>query len=492
VSSDVPLLAALAQGRRSARGSTLGASYERVPDGGFIDRPMSQSREMEQPVCATESDGARSRGEAGSAKDDRGFAEDRHLWKQTLPTHEPIEDGIHDLHHQCREFLIALWLSPGRRSLALLIVGMVLVICATAVVQVGLNAWNRPFYEAIAHRSFPAFLDQLLFFGVIAACLLVLNVAQVWLREMIKLNSREWLTRDLFGEWLKPGRSIRLARAGELGINPDQRIHEDARRLTELSADLGVGLLQASLLLLSFLGVLWSISGTLDIWICGVSLTIPGYMVWCALLYAASGSWLTWRVGRPLVGMNSRRYQRESEFRFALFEANQQIQNISSRRGEEGENRRLSLDLEKVLGMVREIVDATARLTWITAGYGWISIVAPIAIASPAYFTGKLSFGELMVVVGGFNQVNQSLRWFVDNFALLADWRAALSRVIKFREALLRSENGHEPESRVKHLRDFANHLSLHYGHVLKGKKAADGAIELDVARSSVRSGCLR
>ena len=241
MSTDVPVIAALAQGRRSARGSTLGASYERVPGGGFIDRPMSQSREMEQPACATESDGARSRGAAGSAKDDRGFAGERHLWKQTSPTHQPIEDGIHDLLHQCREFLIALWLSPGRRSLALLIVGMVLVICATAVAQVGLNAWNWPFYEAIADRSFPVFLDQLLVFTVIAGCLLVLNVAQACLREMIKLNSREWLTRDLFGEWLKPGRSIRLARAGEVGVNPDQRIHEDARRLTELSADLGVG-----------------------------------------------------------------------------------------------------------------------------------------------------------------------------------------------------------------------------------------------------------
>jgi ABC-type multidrug transport system fused ATPase/permease subunit len=157
--------------------------------------------------------------------------------------------------------------------------------------------------------------------------------------------------------------------------------------------------------------------------------------------------------------MNSRRYQRESEFRFALFQANQQMQNSASRRGEEGENRRLGLDLEKVLGMVREIVDVTARLTWITAGYGWISIVAPIAIASPAYFTGKLSFGELMVVVGGFNQVNQSLRWFVDNFALLADWRAALSRVIKFREALLRSENGYEQENRAPHLASTASSI---------------------------------
>ena len=111
--------------------------------------------------------------------------------------------------------------------------------------------------------------------------------------------------------------------------------------------------------------------------------------------------------------------------------------------------------------MVREIVDATAKLTWITAGYGWISIVAPTVIASPAYFSGKLSFGELMVVAGGFYQVNQSLRWFVDNFALLAEWRAALFRVIRFREVLLMSENSCEPQNRIVHLGDFANHLKL-------------------------------
>jgi putative ATP-binding cassette transporter len=190
--------------------------------------------------------------------------------------------------------------------------------------------------------------------------------------------------------------------------------------------------------------------------------------------------------------MNSRRYQRESEFRFALFQANQQIQNIASRRGEEGENRRLGLNLEKVLGMAREIVDATARLTWITAGYGWISIVAPIVIASPAYFTGKLSFGELMVVVGGFYQVNQSLRWFVDNFALLAEWRAALSRVIEFREALLMSKNGYEQENQVIHLRNFANRLRLHCDAASNGKKAVIEAIELDAARGGARSRCFQ
>jgi putative ATP-binding cassette transporter len=153
--------------------------------------------------------------------------------------------------------------------------------------------------------------------------------------------------------------------------------------------------------------------------------------------------------------MNSRRYQRESEFRFALFRANQQMYDVGSLHDEEEEKRRLGLDLDKVLETVREIVDATAKLTWITAGYGWISIVAPIVIASPSYFSGRLSFGELMVVVGGFYQVNQSLRWFVDNFALLAEWRAALLRVIKLREALLMSENGCARENRIVHLGDL-------------------------------------
>ena len=369
---------------------------------------------------------------------------------------QPIEAGIRGLMHQFREFLVALRLSPGRRGLALLVAATLFAVGATAVAQVRLNAWNGPFYEAIAQRNFSAFLYELLVFAAIAGGLLVLNVAQAWLREMIKLNSREWLTRDLVGEWLKPGRHTRLAGAGEIGVNPDQRIHEDARRLTELSADLGIGLLQALVLLLCFLGVLWTVAGELHISIFGVSLPIPGYMVWCALLYAASGSWLTWRVGRPLVGLNSQRSQREAELRFALIRANQRVETTTRFRDEEGEKRRLGPALGKVRGVARRIVYATAKLTWITAGYGWISIVAPIVIASPAYFSGRCSFGGLMVVVGAFSQVNQSLRWFVDNFALLAEWRAALFRVIRFREALLMSESGRERETATAHLRDFA------------------------------------
>ena len=196
----------------------------------------------------------------------------------------PIEAGIGDVIYQLHEFLVALRHSPGRSSLALLVAATMITVAATAAAQVSLNAWNGPFYEAIAQKNVSAFLLELLVFAGIASGLLVLNVAQALLREMIKLNSREWLTRDLIGEWVKPGRHARLASAGEIGVNPDQRIHEDARRLTELSADLGIGLLQALVLLLCFLGVLWTVAGELNIWIGGVSLPIPGYMVWCAPL----------------------------------------------------------------------------------------------------------------------------------------------------------------------------------------------------------------
>jgi putative ATP-binding cassette transporter len=302
---------------------------------------------------------------------------------------------------------------------------------------------------------------QSFIFFVIAGSLLALNVAQAWLREMIKLKSREWLTRDLFAQWLEPGRAVRLAYAGEIGVNPDQRVQQDTSQLTELAAELGIGLLQSLLLLLAFLGVLWELSGALTIPIGGISVTIPGYMVWCAILFAAGGSWLAWRVGGTLVGLNARRFQRESGLRFALVQLNQQADNIAQYHREQSEKQRLGVELDSVLTVMREIVSAIARVTWVTAGYGWISIIAPLLIAAPSYFSGNLSFGELMMVVGGFFQVNQSLRWFVDNFSRIAEWGGTLLRVMSFREALLTFENKLDSEDRIAQSENSAGKLKL-------------------------------
>ena len=310
--------------------------------------------------------------------------------------------------------------SPQRTTLLLLGVAIIAVIGATAFGQVRLNAWNQPFYDALAHKDLRGLLDQLMVFGVIAGGLLVLNVAQAWLNQTTKVKLREWLVCDLFDEWLKPRRAFYLVNAGERGINPDQRIHEDARHLTELTTDLGIGLLQSSLLLGSFIGVLWILSQNVTFHVSGRSFGIPGYMVWCALLYAGTASWLSWLVGRPLIELNSERYAREADLRFALMRLNEHSDSVALYGGEQDEKRRLTAELKNVLRAMRRIVGATTQLTWVTAGYGWLTIIAPIVVASPGYFGGDLSFGALMMVVGAFIQVQQALRWFIDNSSTIS------------------------------------------------------------------------
>ena len=109
------------------------------------------------------------------------------------------------------------------------------------------------------------FCIELGVFFVIAGCLLMLNVLQRWLVETLELKLREGLVHSLLEDWMQPRRAFWLANAGAIGVNPDQRMHEDARQLTELSADLGIGLLQASILFGTFAGVLWGLSSAVQL-----------------------------------------------------------------------------------------------------------------------------------------------------------------------------------------------------------------------------------
>lgn len=326
--------------------------------------------------------------------------------------------------------------SPLRGRLLALGAGLCVVVGATAFGQIRLNAWNGPFYDALSHKDLAAFLRQLGVFAVIAGGLLILNVAQTWLNQMTKMKLRDGLTRDLIEQWLAPNRAFRLAGAGEIGVNPDQRVHEDVRHLTELSTDLGIGLLQATLLLASFIGVLWILSNGVTFDVLGWRFSVPGYMVWCALLYAVTGSWLSWRVGRPLIRLNADRYAREADFRVALVRVNEHADGIAIHAGERDEKAHLHTEFDRVLRIMGRLVSGVTQLAWVTAGYGWFAIVAPFVVAAPGFFGGDLSLGGLMVAVGAFNQVQQALRWFIDNFSTIADWRATLLRVASFRHAL--------------------------------------------------------
>jgi vitamin B12/bleomycin/antimicrobial peptide transport system ATP-binding/permease protein len=340
------------------------------------------------------------------------------------------------LFSQARGMIAAISASQQRDTIFLLVVALIAVVGATAFAQVRLNAWNEPFYDSLAHKNFPEFLEQLIVFVELAGILLALNVAQTWLNQKSKLVLREGLVEDLLAQWLSPFRAFRLSDAGEIGANPDQRIQEDARRLTELTTDLWIGLLQSTLLLLSFIGVLWILSDKMVLAMAGFPFVPAGYMVWCALIYAGVASLVSWRVGRPLIQLNAERYAREADFRFALVRANEEVKRVTLCGGEAEERARLQNIFNAVVKVSEQLVRGVTGLTWVTAGYGWFTIAAPILVAAPAYFQSRMTFGELMMLVGAFNQVQQALRWFVDNFSSIADWRATLLRVANFRNTL--------------------------------------------------------
>jgi putative ATP-binding cassette transporter len=356
----------------------------------------------------------------------------------------PTDDSVAS---QIAGMAAALWTSRQRNKIIGIAIALVVVVGATAYAQIQLNAWNQPFYDSLSHKRVPEFLRQLGVFGELAGILLVLNVAQMWLNQTSKLVLRKGLVEDLVRDWLAPLRAFRISQAGEIGVNPDQRIQEDAKHLTELTTDLGIGLLQSSLLLLCFVGVLWGLSDGMAFSIAGRSFHAPGYLVWCALFYASLASLLSWWVGRPLIELNAERYAREADFRVGLVRVNEEIEGVSLYGGEADERDRIESVFGAVVEVSERIIRAVTGLTWVTAGAGWLGIIAPVLAAAPAYFQSGMSFGQLMVAVGAFNQVQSALRWFVDNFSSIADWRATLLRVATFRKTLLMMDSigeGHD------------------------------------------------
>src|SRR5690606_11454008 len=195
--------------------------------------------------------------------------------------------------------------------------------------QVLLNRWNQPFYDSLSRRDLEAFLVQLGVFFMIAGTLLVLNVAQRWLDETLKLKLREALVSVLVKEWLVPRRAFWLANAGQMAVNPDQCMQEDARNLGDLWVALGTGLVQASVLLATFVGVLWAVSSDFSFELGGRVYAIPGFMVWAALIYSATASFLSYRVGRSLIPSNAERYGREADLRFSLVRVSEHLDGIA-------------------------------------------------------------------------------------------------------------------------------------------------------------------
>lgn len=325
----------------------------------------------------------------------------------------------------------------SERWQARLLVGGVLALTLFQIgIQIRINVWNRDFFDALQYHNWAAFLHQMIVFAVLGSVSMGVAVYQVYVKQLLQLRWRRWLTAQLTSGWLEGGRHYQLNFVGEGVENPDQRIAENIRGATEMAVEFAIGIVNALLTLLSFIGILWSLSGILRFTVGGFDVAIPGYMVGAAIFYAAVGSALTYWVGRPIVPANVQQNAAEADFRFALVRLRENSESIALIGGEPDEQKALSKNFGIVMAASLALMQAKRRLMWMTNGYAMLGIIYPTLVASPRYFTGEISLGGLMQITAAFGQVQTSLTWFVDNFPLIAEWRSHVSRVLELDDML--------------------------------------------------------
>jgi vitamin B12/bleomycin/antimicrobial peptide transport system ATP-binding/permease protein len=327
------------------------------------------------------------------------------------------------------------WRSEQRWH-ALAQLGAIIGLTLTMVyLNVRFNSWNNLFYNALERHDFATFKTQLWHFAALAIAFILVAVYKIYLTQGLQMRWRLWMTSHYLDRWLAQHSFLHLERSAELD-NPDQRIADDLGSLTDGALSLGLGLLSSLVTLFSFVHILWGIGGSLTFALMGQTLSIPGYMVWFALGYALVGSWVIWRFGRPLVGLNVQQQQREASFRFGLIRVRQHADAIALQRGEGFEKQRLNREFHSVRDNWFSIMGLSKRLNMASTFYSQFATIFPILVAAPHYFAKQISLGGLMQTASAFGQVQGALSWFIGAFDQLASWKACLNRLGQFEQAI--------------------------------------------------------
>ncbi|HXZ83936.1 MAG TPA: ABC transporter ATP-binding protein/permease [Myxococcota bacterium] len=329
----------------------------------------------------------------------------------------------------------------GARGLAAVVVALSL---SRVGLLVALNSWYQRFYDALQNFDQGAFGRLILFFAGLAATYITVAVYQLYLQQMLQIRWRRWLTNHYVDDWLSERSYYRLPLYDTGADSPDQRIAEDLNLFVGGSLDLSLGLLSAIVTLASFVGILWTVSGSWTV--PGIGLTIPGYMVWAALGYSILGTWLTHLVGRPLAELNFLRQRYEADFRFGLVRVRENAEGIALYRGERDEALRLGRSFEFVWRNWWDLMRRRKKLGSLTAGYDQAATLFPFIVAAPRYFAKQIQLGGLMQISNAFGRVQDALSWFVSAYVSLAEWKATVDRLISFRRALVfvRAEAGRD------------------------------------------------
>ena len=334
-----------------------------------------------------------------------------------------------------------------------LLLAILLLNLSMVAMDVVLSYWNRAFYNALQDKNWQDFLDLLLTWKVtptgtmpgfcgIAAVYIVVYVYRTYLNQWLQIRWRRWQTEALLHSWMSDRAYYRISLGSGTGPtasvgadNPDQRISEDVRDFVRLSLALTLDLLSNVVSLLSFVTILWTLSGPFVL----LGVDIPGYMVWVALLYAVAGTYLAHRIGRPLAKLQVLHQRVEADFRFGLVRLRENLEGVALYGGEAEEERGLAARFQEVVRNWWGIMQRTKLLNSLVAGYNQAAGVFPIVVAAPGYFAGRVALGGMMQTVNAFGQVQGAMSWVVNSYGSLAEWRATVERLASFDREVVRA-----------------------------------------------------
>lgn len=324
------------------------------------------------------------------------------------------------------------WREGGRWRPRLMTGLLALLIVVQVALAIRLNVWSADLFDALERRSTEHAMAQIGIFALILLGMMATNMGHLVVKRYLQLDWRRWLTARILGSWMEDARHYQAGLIPGDHANPDGRIAEDIRVMTEAAVDLASTLFYCILLLITFVGILWSLSG----WFVIGGVSIPGHLVLLAFIYAGIGAVVAFVLGRPLVSATDSRQNKEADFRFELVRARESGEAISIARAEAPVRARLGFRFETIALAWKEQSVSLARLIAFSSGYAALAGVFPILVGTPRFLDGSLTLGRLMQSAQAFQQVTAALSWPVDNLPRIAEWRASVERVLSLEEAV--------------------------------------------------------
>lgn len=335
------------------------------------------------------------------------------------------------------------WTSEERWSATALIAAIVALNLFDVYLSVWLNDWRGVFFDALQEYNQPVFFHQLYRFCVFAMVALANGLLTLYGTQLLQIRWRRWLTDRYIAGWLDRKAYYRMQIEGAETDNPDQRIADDLRLFTAQVLNLSVGLLSAVVTFVSFIAILWVLSGPLTIPLGAYgSITIPGYAAVGAILYAGIGTWATVKLGRPLVPLTYNQQRYEADFRYSLVRLRENSESVAFYNGEEQEGGVLRGRFGKIYDNFIAVLIRQMKLNALVSSYTQIAVIVPYLVAAPKYFGKAIEFGGIQQIATAFDQVQTSLSFIVNSYSDIAELQAVMFRLTQFehRAALVRDE----------------------------------------------------